>query len=48
VDVEITPEPSADERAAILAALAEELGDEHDAAKPAQGFLTNGEDSVRP
>jgi len=48
VNVEIVPEPSAAERAAILAALAQEAdADEPDVQAP-QEFLIKGEDSVRP
>jgi hypothetical protein len=49
VELEITPEPSDEERAAIAAALAQESheGDEREMQAP-QEFLTNRQDSVRP
>jgi hypothetical protein len=49
VDLEITPEPSAEERAAIVAALAQELrDDDEEEMQSPQEFLTNRQDSVRP
>ena len=48
MNVEIVPEPSAPERAAILAALAQEANDEEPDVQAPQEFLMKGEDSVRP
>jgi len=51
VKLEITPEPNVEERAAILAALAQEVQAAKDAeteAETPQEFLMKGEDSVRP
>ena len=48
--LEITPEPSVEERAAILAALAQEVQDEDAGTETEtpQEFLMKSEDSVRP
>jgi hypothetical protein len=47
--VEIVPEPSDDERAAILAALADEAREQVAVPAPApQELQIEGEDSVRP
>jgi hypothetical protein len=52
VDAEITPQPSAEERAAILAALAQEAEELQEGAPAERGapqdFFMNDEDSVRP
>ena len=49
MDLEIAPEPSDEERAAIAAALTEEAEERAVAsATPPQDFLMLGEDSVSP
>jgi hypothetical protein len=49
VELEIDPEPSDIEQAAIVAALAQELCEgEGDDVQAPQEFLTNRQDSVRP